>query len=73
MKTIFNEEKISFILGETEKLLDRVKITYERNESTIVAEEEKNQQMVENFIIHAKAYAVTQGVITPQEFSKSMI
>ena len=73
MKTIFNEEQISFILGETEKLLDRVKITYERNESTIVAEEEKNQQMVENFIIHAKAYAVTQGVITPQEFSKSMI
>ena len=73
MKTIFNEEQISFILGETEKLLDRVKITYKRNESTIVAEEEKNQQMVENFIIHAKAYAVTQGVITPQEFSKSMI
>lgn len=73
METIFNGEQMTFILDETEKLLSKVNIPYERHEHEIVAESETQQQMVSNFIIHAKAIAVSEGVITPQEFSKSMI
>lgn len=72
METIFNEEQTSFILSETEKLLDKLNIAYERKDGGIITEKEENQKMVDNFTIHAKAYAVTQGVITPAQFSQSM-